>query len=247
MVVSSVRDVTDATFEADVIEASRAAPVVVDFWAAWCGPCRALGPMLEEIAATSGVTLAKLDVDHNPATAMRFGVRGIPAVKAFRDGRVADEFVGLQPRSIVERFIARLVPARQETLPADEDGLRAVLRERPDSIAAARALGGLLLDQGRLDDAETALAGSEHDAVADGLLARVELRRDDGGCLPPAFQSGDGAGDLAALREVIKAIRTADPGTKGRLRRVALGVLAGHDGPAAEVEALRRDLASALF
>src|SRR5579864_5835664 len=90
-------DVSDATFERDVVQASRQAPVVVDFWAAWCGPCRALGPMLEQIvSAAHGVTLAKLDVDQNPSSAMRFGVRGIPAVKAFQEGRLVDEFVGLQ-------------------------------------------------------------------------------------------------------------------------------------------------------
>ena len=94
-------DVTDATFEQDVVERSRELPVVVDFWAEWCGPCKLLEPVLEKAAAARDgeLVLAKLDVDANPAAASRFGVRGIPAVKAFRHGHVVDGFVGAQPPS----------------------------------------------------------------------------------------------------------------------------------------------------
>jgi len=245
---TQVIDVTDESFERDVVDRSRTQPVVVDFWAAWCGPCRALGPTIEDVVRkTPGVTLAKLDVDANQGTAARFGIRSIPAVKAFRDGRVVDEFLGLQPRQNVERFIARLAPVVEEALPHDEAGLLSVLESSPGNLAARRALGRLLLGAGRFDDAEQLLAVEPLDQVGDGLRARIELLRGGDGSLPASINRRIAAEEINGMPDLIAAIRTADGETKSRLRRVALGVLAaqGDDDPA--VETLRGQLASALF
>jgi putative thioredoxin len=240
-------EVTDADFQQRVLERSAEVPVLVDFWADWCQPCHMLTPVIEKaVAAHDGqVELAKLDVDSNPATAARYGVRGLPTVKAFRDGRVVDEFTGAQPPAVVERFIDELVPSEADELAEsnDEDALRSALELDPGHAVARRRLGRLLLRRGETEQALELLETVPGDFVADGLAARARLAGDPE--LEAAFDAWERA-DYAAALEALQAA-LADPERRDLVRRVMVAIFTelGADHPLARE--YRRRLSAALY
>ena len=170
-------DTTDATFERDVIERSYEQPVVVDFWAEWCGPCRMLGPVIEKaVDKRDGVELVKVDTDANPRVSQAFGIQSIPAVKAFKDGKVVDEFVGALPPAQVERFLDGIVPSEADALveSGSEADLRRALELEPGRADATVALARLV-DR---EEALSLLANVTGSFAADGLAARLRLEED---------------------------------------------------------------------
>ena len=246
---ASVIDVTEETFVTDVIDRSHDVPVVVDFWAAWCAPCRALGPVLERLAAEAGGAwiLAKVDVDANPRLAGALEIQGIPAVRAYKGGREVADFTGALPEPQVREWLAQLGPTVAD-LAYDEgasleaagrfdeaaDRYRKALAEAPGHHAAATALNRVEL------------------ALRTDGLDRADLeRRAESGDIDAVLDLGDllaQAGDFeAAYGRLIDALRKTSGDERERIRQRLVALLDVPPQGDPRVNAARRAMASALF
>jgi putative thioredoxin len=213
-------DTTTARFEADVIQASSERPIIVDFWAPWCQPCRQLGPILEKLADeyNGRFTLAKVNVDENQEVAAAFGVQSIPYVAAVRDGRLASEFVGVHPEEKLREWLAPLLPSKAEELlkngralePSDPKGALAAYREaaalEPKLDAARVAMARLLLKLNQDDECRKIIAELESrgylEPEAEKVKSQLELRAAaaEAGPLDEARQAAAAAPDDLALQ-----------------------------------------------
>jgi putative thioredoxin len=260
-----VIDVTDETFDQVVVEGSKTAPVVVDLWAAWCGPCRTLGPMLEEAATkrAGAFTLAKIDVDaQGVGNALLQAVRSqsIPTVVAFRDGQPVSMFIGAIPQAEIDRFLDSIVPSEAEVdakeaaeelaagdLGEAEQGFREALDKEPDNRDAALGLAKILLERGAIDEARPLIMPHLPDPEAEHLHAKIEVAEWAtslaDGQLGEARRAAARGDWRAALDGMVSAL--SDQRDDARQALVTSFAALGDDDPL--VPEYRRRLAAALF
>jgi putative thioredoxin len=240
-------DVTDATFQTEILDRSEEVPVVVDLWAEWCGPCKTLGPIIEQVIdETDGeVVLAKVDVDANPGLAQAFQVQGIPAVHAIRHGKVVASFQGAQPEAAVRQFVDALRPSATDREIAalvdagDETSLRKVLELVPDHAGAIVALAELEVGAGRTEEALALLAKVPESAETRRVAA---LARTGAPAETVTADDGPLAGVEAKLDDLLGRVKTDDD---ARQEYVDLLELMGPDDP--RTAGYRKALTRQLF
>jgi putative thioredoxin len=256
-----VVEATDQNFMESVVEESKRRPVVVDLWAAWCGPCRTLGPILEKVAEEHGgdFLLAKLDVDANPYTAGQFGVQSIPTVVAFRDGKPVDGFIGALPEPMVNEFVGRLLPTEadleaREALEVELGGdlgdaearYREALEADDGNRDARLGLGRVLAETGRDDEARQTLMPLLPDADAERVLAGIEVRSWGNDASPGTLASAKRLAAKGEYRQALDGMLGAlgDDAASRQAMLEVFSILGDDDALVAEY---RRKLASALF